>query len=270
VTEETIRQNAAGRWGRGALGAAVGAAAGFALKDLDLPALVSYPGEREPLVVLAAVLGAVVWNTRAQRWFGLGAASLGFLWCVVAFTPLSLWLAEGLPRQEAVEDADAVLVMASARRSDGSGALSRLFHGVELLAEGRAPRLVLSELEPPGRSYADEARTLMRRLGLKQELQIVGPVKNTRDEAVRLATLYRERGWKLVLVVTSPAHSRRASAALEREGVEVISSPSRETRFDLQALDTWKDRLAAFGTLMHERVGILVYDQRGWLASPTS
>jgi uncharacterized SAM-binding protein YcdF (DUF218 family) len=252
------------------VGAAVGAAAGFVVKDLDLPALVSYPGEREPLVVLVAVLGGLAWISPLRRWFAVGASALGVLWCVVAFTPLSLWLAEGLPRHDPVENADAILVMASARRADGSGALSRLFHGVELLAEGRAPRLVLSEMEAPDRSYADEARTLMRRLSLKQELEIVQPVRNTRDEAVRLAALYRERGWKLVLVVTSPAHSRRASAALEREGVEVVSSPSRETRFDLEALDTWKDRLAAFGTLMHERVGILVYDQRGWLASPTS
>jgi uncharacterized SAM-binding protein YcdF (DUF218 family) len=102
---------------------------------------------------------------------------------------------------------------------------------------------------------------------VKQEIHVVPPAKNTREEALTLAALYRERGWKLVLVVTSPAHSRRAASALEREGVEVVSSPSRETRFDLQSLDRWSDRLRAFGTLIHERMGLWVYYRRGWLAS---
>ena len=65
--------------------------------------------------------------------------------------------------------------------------------------------------------------------------------------------------------MTSPIHSRRASAALEKEGVTVVSSPSAETRFDLATLDTWNDRLAAFGSVMHERLGLWVYARRGWI-----
>jgi uncharacterized SAM-binding protein YcdF (DUF218 family) len=160
-----------------------------------------------------------------------------------------------------------VIVLASGRRADGSGALTRLLHGVELLAEGRAPRLVVSEgVASEGASDADEARALMDRLGLKRELHLIPAVKNTREEALAVADLYRKQGWKLVLVVTSPAHSRRAAAALEHEGVDVVSSPSREMRFNLQALESWSDRLRAFGTLIHERLGLWVYDRRGWLA----
>jgi uncharacterized SAM-binding protein YcdF (DUF218 family) len=253
------------RSARAAAGAAIGAAAGFAIKDLDLPALVSYKGERELLVVLAALLGAVLWSTRLRPLVGVATAGLALLWLVVAFTPLCVWLAEGLPRHDPPEPADAVFVMASARRSDGSGALSRLLHGMELVADGKAQQLVLCELAPPERSYAEQARNLMARLGMQRQLEVVERVDNTRDEAVKLAELYRRKGFKHALVVTSPAHSRRASAALEHEGVDVISSPAQEHRFDLRSLDSYRDRLAAFGTIMHERVGIWVYARRGWL-----
>jgi len=237
------------------------------MRDLDLPALVSYGGEREPLVPLMTVAAALLWNTRLRQWVAAGAGVLVVLWCVVAFTPLSSWLADGLRRQDPVESADAVLVLAAGRRADGSGALTRLLHGVELLAEGRAPRLVVTDAGPTDPAYAEEARSLMARLGLKQELQVLPPAKNTRQEALALADVYRKQGWKRVLVVTSPAHSRRAAAALEHEGVDVVSSPSREMRFNFQALESWSDRLRAFGTLIHERLGLWVYDRRGWLAS---
>jgi hypothetical protein len=38
-----------------------------------------------------------------------------------------------------------------------------------------------------------------------------------------------------------------------------------ETRFDLETLDRADDRLIAFGSLIHERVGLWVYRRRGWI-----
>ena len=80
-----------------------------------------------------------------------------------------------------------------------------------------------------------------------------------------MARLFRERGWRKLLLVTSPTHSRRAAATFEREGVSVVSSPSMETRFDLENLTRTDDRLFAFGAVLHERVGLGVYRWRGWI-----
>ena len=257
-----------GRWGRAGLGAAVGAAAGFALKDLDLPEVISYGGDREPLVVLVAIVGAVIWQTSLRRWFGAATLVLAGLWCFVAFTPVCTWLGEDLPRQDNLEKpADAIIVLSSARRSDQSGGFNRLLRGIELLSENRAPRLVIAEADPPMRSYTADARDLMGRLRLTQELHVLEPITNTRSEAVKVGELFREKGWKIGIVVTSAAHSRRASGALEHEGVDVISSPSADYRFDLRALHTWRDRLAAFGSVMHEWIGIWMYHRRGWIPS---
>jgi hypothetical protein len=50
------------------------------------------------------------------------------------------------------------------------------------------------------------------------------------------------------------------------EGATIVSTPSAETRFDLETLDTWGDRLAAFGSVMHERLGLWMYARRGWVS----
>jgi uncharacterized SAM-binding protein YcdF (DUF218 family) len=201
---------------------------------------------------------------------GATAAAVG-LWLLVAFTPLTHWMGEGLARRDSVEKADAVFVLASSLQADGeltTAAMSRLLGGLDLLGRGFAPRLILSELPPPSKRYRDAASRLMDALGLDQEILEVGPVSNTHDEAVAVGALARERGFERVLVVTSPSHSLRASLALETEGVNVISVPSIETQFDYENLRPGlegDDRVRAFGPLLHERAGLLYYRTRGWI-----
>jgi uncharacterized SAM-binding protein YcdF (DUF218 family) len=249
-----------------ATGAGLGALAGFIARDLDLPALVSYEHTREPLVFAAAALGAILATTRLRALLAGGTAALALLWCVVAITPLSGWLSRGLTRDEPAEAADALFVSLSGLRPGTQGPAevrNRLFHGVALLTRGKAPRLVLCEsAEVHGVALA---RELMDAAGVTTELVVLPHAENTREEAQAVSALARSRSFKLILLVTSPIHSRRASAALEKQGVTVVSSPSAETRFDLATLDTSNDRLAAFGTVMHERLGLFVYARRGWI-----
>jgi uncharacterized SAM-binding protein YcdF (DUF218 family) len=253
-----------------AIGAAVGALGGFFARDLDLMTLASYGGDRTPpLVAAGAVMGALVWLTPLRRALAALVGLLALAFALVAFTPLCAWMYEGLPRRDVLAPADAAFVSASRLQSDGeltSAALSRLVHGLEVIGEAEAPRLVHSELPPPYGSHAAVARTLMERLGLHAELLAVGPVRDSHDEAVAVAALGRERGFRRLILVTSPTHSRRAAAALEHEGMTVISSPCMETRFDLERLDRADERLGAFGNLLHERVGLYVYARRGWIA----
>ena len=140
-------------------------------------------------------------------------------------------------------------------------------HALELVAEGRAPRLVLTEIRPPARSYAEPARALMGALHLQGELIAVGPVSDTREEAQAVARLFAERGLRSLILVTSPTHTRRAALAFERQGLTVIASPAVETLFDLETLDEADDRLRAFGHLLHERLGLWLYALRGDIAS---
>lgn len=252
-------------------GAALGALAGFIVKDLDLTIVVSYWGPRSPLVALAALIGSVVWLTSLRRVLGPVVALLALLWLVVAFTPLTHWMAQDLPRQDPLRKADAVFVLSSGLQSDGELSISsmpRLVRGLELIGEGWTPRLILSELPHPKPKYQDAASKLIASLGMNAEILVVGPIRNTHDEAVAVAELFRNRNFEHILVVSSPSHTRRAAAALEAEGVHVTAVPSQQIDFDIENLDEPFDadnHLRAFGSLLHEHVGLFYYRQRGWI-----
>lgn len=250
-------------------GALPGALIGLLIKETSLPDLISYWHSRSPLVLLGVLLGALLWLHRYGRWLvALALSGLSLLWLLLVFTPLTLWLSDGLLRKDPLQKADAIFVLSSGLQPDGeltSAAMSRLLAGVELLQQGYAPRLILSELHPPQKSYRSVAEPLMKNLGLSQELVTVGPVDNTHDEAVALGKLFQEKGWKRLLVVTTPAHSRRASAVIEQQGIEVISYPSTETRYDFENLSGYDERVYAFGSIMHERIGLWIYKRRGWI-----
>ena len=250
------------------VGLAVGGLIGLIALDLELPSMVSYWGQRAPLGVVAALAGALLWRTKLRVLPAVAAVALSLIWLSVAFTPFCAWLADGLVRRDREGSADAVIVLASGVQLDGEptpAALSRLVHGLELLRAGHASRLVVSEIRAPVPSSEPYARALMGRLGVEGELIVLGPISRTRDEALAVSALVKQRGWKRVLVVSSPVHSRRSCGALEREGVSVVSSPSIETHYDLEKLTRPDDRRAAFGSLIHEWVGLWVYRRRGWI-----
>jgi uncharacterized SAM-binding protein YcdF (DUF218 family) len=248
-------------------GCALGALAGLLARDLDLPALISFEHTREPLVVVAAFLGAMLGITRWRGWLVPVVVALGLLWMTVAFTPLSAWLARGLARQELEEPADAVFVSLAGLAPGAqrmTEAHNRALHGAELLARGKVKTLVVAES-----SFLPSVamlRDVMGRLGIEGQPVAAGKADTTREEALAVAALAREKGWKLLLVVSSPIHSRRACASIEKEGVTVVSTPSIESRFNIDELDTAGDRLVAFGSIMHERLGLWVYARRGWVA----
>lgn len=260
-------------WGHGGRGAAaVGLCAGALLAmlvvDLNLPSLVSYLGDRSYLVPSIAVAVALLWMTPLRRLVVAAVVVAAVLWLAVAFTPLTAWLADGLVRRDPVGPADAVFVFGSRIQEDGdptSDAMSRLLKGVELVAAGRAPRLLVSEVPPPAGPYAPLARAWLAAFAPGREALSVGRIRNTRDEAAAVARTCRERGWTRVLAVTSPTHTRRAAAALEREGLVVLAVPAIETRFDLERLDWPEDRREAFAAIAHERVGLLYYRWKGWI-----
>jgi uncharacterized SAM-binding protein YcdF (DUF218 family) len=177
-------------------------------------------------------------------------------------------LTRGLVRRDVLRPADAAFVLGSRLQKDGeltAESMTRLLHALEVVAQGHASRIVLSEAAPPAPQYLTPARQLIARLGLRVEVVAVGPIANTHDEAVAASRLFAERGWRSVVVVTSPAHSRRASATFEKVGLLVISSPCTETRYDIETLDRADERLAAFSSVMHERIGLWVYKRRGWI-----
>lgn len=249
-------------------GAALGLAAGALTRDLDLTSLVSFWGDRLILLPLAAIIGALCVATRLRKAFYACFAALVLLWIGVAYGPLSRVLLDGLVRSDALRPADAVLVLGTRMQTDGdptAAQLSRLLRGLELVKDGLAPRLMITELPPPYASQRPFAEALLTRFKPEIEIVDLGPTLNTRDEALLAAEYLRKLGLSRIIVTTSPTHTYRGAALLEALGLDVVATPSRETRFDLETLDRPEERLMAFGAIIHERLGIFIYRRRGWI-----
>ncbi len=236
--------------------------------ELRLADALSYHGERALLNPAAVVVLAVLCGLGLRRLVVAMLVAVGALWLTVAFTPLDRALVDGWPRVDPLRPADAIYVLASDIQGDGdltTESQARLVRALEYVAQGLAPRLVVGELDRPVPRYAAAARRLVDAYHLKTEVIGVGPVTSTRDEGLRVGALFRERGWHTLIVVTSPVHSRRAAAVFEAQGIQVISAPTREAKYDIDELEGFDDRLRAFTDILHERLGLWIYRRRGWV-----
>jgi uncharacterized SAM-binding protein YcdF (DUF218 family) len=238
-----------------------------------LPTVRRVPHTAPLFIFFGAVLGAV----RREKWFAGTTAFCAVLWMVVAFSPLAARLVRPLPMQasatEIARGADAVVVLSSRIQNDGEfteTALQRLMRGLELAQSGRAPLLVLTEVRPPSGSYTSATKELTGKLKISVPITTLkGPMRDTRDEAVAVAKLAKERGWKRILLVTSPTHTRRSAMTFRQasraQKLIVLPVSSQETTTDLEMLDDPGDRLRAFDMALHEIVGTWVYKLRGWI-----
>lgn len=232
-----------------------------------------------------ALLLAAAICSRRRRWLGatvLLATALG-LWAI-AQPPLVAPLMGELERpwlQSTVDQApaaDAVIVLGGGWREsphefagfDLTAAADRLMTGIELCQRGRAAALVLGG-DPPisaGGSSPDteQVRRWLERWGLaKVPFHTLGPVINTRDEAVSARELIQRQKWKRVLLVTSAFHMRRALAVFAKEGVAVhpVACDFQAERLPAASL-SWKpfpdaEAIAVLDLWWHEQVGWLAY-----------
>lgn len=206
--------------------------------------------------------------------------------------PVAAWAVAPLERPyanatlAAAPSADAIVVLGGSHRvspADFQGldltcCADRLITGVELARLGRARLLLLGGDGTPMPGQPAESARLgawWRAWGLTNfAVESLGPVGNTRDEAVATATLARERGWTNVLLVTSALHLRRAEAVFRAAQVPVTpvacdfqvwrgpagtALPQRWTL--VPQSEAWNTLAAA----LHEHVGWRVYRWRGWL-----
>jgi uncharacterized SAM-binding protein YcdF (DUF218 family) len=167
---------------------------------------------------------------------------------------------------------DAVVVLSGNLTREGrigSEALGRLLAGLELRRRLSTRPLVLTSVHRIRRgdtlSSERDQRALIARFDPDAVLHVVGPVRNTHDEAVAVTGLARQRGWRRLAVVTSPLHTRRACATFERQGLAIVCRASDSRDYSLNLRRAPADRLEAFRDWLYETVGIRVYRARGWV-----
>jgi len=200
-------------------------------------------------------------TSRARRL--LVAALILAALAAVTHAPALRLMGRALVVEDPLARADAIVVVAGGT-PDREEAAARLYR------EGLAPEVVLSNQFTPDRvrylialgarplDYQGEARVALEKHGVPSQAIVALPTPATTTEAelkiVGEAAL--ARGWRRVILVTSPQHSRRVKLVWSREapaGIEGLVRVVAEDKF-LDG-DWWRKRRQAEAVL-HEYLGL--------------
>jgi uncharacterized SAM-binding protein YcdF (DUF218 family) len=242
------------------------------------------------LVVLLLLISAFLRKREVGRriCFWLAVAVLlvcGNGWIVGAMTKHLEW--QNMPPNP-IPQADCIVILSGGTRSripprptiEITEAGERVLYGAYLYRQGKAPRVIstggLANPLVGQRAYADDMADLLEMLSVPHDAVIKETnARDTHDHATNLYPLFRERGFKRALLVTSAMHMPRSVGVFRRlcPGIEFIPAPTdfhiTELRLpwyrELVALVPTSANLTQFSETMHEYVGMAWYKMRGWM-----
>ena len=224
------------------------------------------------LYIPAAIVGAVLWNTRLRALLLIVGGILALICIAVTYTPLVSTIGRPLIRRDIIPPrVDAIAVLSAGFTADGMmrrETLERLVSGVTLARRGVAPVMLVSmersTNRPPVSDSAD-LQSIISLTGGATRTILVDSVTTTRAEALRMRAIARANGWQTVAVVTSPLHTRRACATFEAVGFRVVCVPATVRESGLVTGSVAEDRLRAFRSWLYETFATDSYRRRGWI-----
>lgn len=230
----------------------------------DIAMRLLHPAVQALLLGVAATTCVCLRRTRTGALMGTCALA----WVAVASAPaFGLWLRSGLVAAPASPvRADAIVVLGGGRlpRHHWDDAGTRAGRALGLWRDGYASHVIASG--------NDEARDIVRGFAYAgvpaTQLLAEDASRTTRENAERTAELVKARGWQHLLLVTSPLHERRASAAFRRVGLDVTPVPSMDRlAARLATRNPWwptRSGLSLTARCMREWLAYEVYRWRGW------
>jgi uncharacterized SAM-binding protein YcdF (DUF218 family) len=153
-------------------------------------------------------------------------------------------------------------------------AADRLGQAYALWRAGKGKLIVLSGGNLPWarlpKPEAELAQAVLQQLGVPADLILVeGQSRNTRENALNTAALWREKGFRSGLLVTSAVHMPRALATFRAAGLDLIPWPA-DFQVQRPLVKSLFDLLPDAGALAmtsasaKEWLGLIVYRWRGW------
>ena len=188
------------------------------------------------LVIILLLCGAIS-RRRSISLFAVGLLVLCSLPIVSGKLVSQLEKAYVLGSADSAQTADAVVVLSGMVRTiEGSEGLvyewadasDRIFAGIELMIEQKAPLIVLTGGKLPwsvGIPEGEYLKEIAIKYGIPaHSIQITENVHNTDEEAKAVASLLKQRDPKIILV-TSAFHMPRAQKVFEASGLSVLPFP---------------------------------------------
>lgn len=218
-----------------------------------------------------ALAGMLVFLTRFGRIIAWIEAWLLILVVVIAYTPF-IGTARTLIRTDPMPaHADAVVVLSAGVTADGflhGQGLDRLLTGLAIVKRGIAPSLVVTREERDlGDRKVNTAADQDSLIALVNVVKFVAtPLEaSTHDEAMAVKRIANQSGWRRIILVTSPFHTRRACATFEHVGLVVTCTPSDSRDIAVHSLKSPRDRVGAFSMWIYELAATLQYKRHGWV-----
>ncbi len=145
---------------------------------------------------------------------------------------------------------------------------------LRLYRAGKAPFIVITGGIPPGQGAvvpeAQRVADFLVEIGAPRSALILETrSRNTRENAVNTAAIFKEHGWQHGLLVTEGLHMPRALATFQKMGLDVTPAatdiPSGSIRAD-SLIDFLPDARALAWTTsaIKEMIGLCVYRYGGW------
>ena len=184
---------------------------------------------------------------------------------VLSHGPVLRLVAAGLVLEDRLQHSDAIVVVAG-------GTPSREALAADLFRAGWAPRVVISkpaatnsiqQLTALGVRLLDlqgESRLVLEKYGVPPDriVAVEESARTTEPELGLVHRLARAQGYRRVILVTSPQHTRRVKVIWTRENrdhaVEDVVVAARDVDIDLH--DWWRKRRSA-EKVLHEYLGLV-------------
>jgi len=187
---------------------------------------------------------------------------------VLFFTQFIWSLAAPLRVAQPPEPADAVVVFAGGVGESGQaggGYQERVKQAIELHRAGMADTLLFSS----GFVFVFREAEVMRDLAIANgvapsSIVLETRATNTYQNVVFSRDIAKARGWRKVLLVSSPYHMRRAMLTWQKAApdITVIATPVPTSQFYQHGTGASIDQI---GGIMHEFAAIAAYWWRGWI-----
>jgi uncharacterized SAM-binding protein YcdF (DUF218 family)/glycosyltransferase involved in cell wall biosynthesis len=196
------------------------------------------------------------------------ASAIALVYALLFYTSLPWALAEPLRVDATPRAADAIVVFAGGVGESGQaggGYQERVKTAVDLYRAGFAPRMVFES----GYNFAFREAEIMRDLAMSQGVPDSAIVletqgANTYDDVIRVRDVLRVRGWRRILLVSSPYNMRRAALVWRKQApdVDVVPTPVPQSQFYAHDRGASLDQLRG---LAREYTALAVYWWRGWI-----
>lgn len=204
------------------------------------------------------------------HYFKNGMMILAIVLLICAIYPIGGYLNEPLLMPHSQENAEAIVVLASGATRGGDPGYSgyqRVSHGLRLLQQNRAPKLVISTGYSNFNQHAEAAwvASYTRMFAADQariKILVSKDIVTTATEADYIYKTLSQAGIKKILLVTSNGHIYRAALTFANKGFEVLPAPTHNTENIFYASDHY---LQSFQAAVHEWVGLIYYSLRGYL-----